>query len=75
MIQSFSSQNDVLISQIKNNIYRRIVDGNWWNLDAFFSDLTLDLLGNNSTLMKELSKGIQPLIKKPSFKPNVFTTF
>ena len=42
---------------MKNNIYRLIVNGNWWNLDGFFSDLTLDLIENDSAMVKELSKG------------------
>ena len=56
MIQDFSLKNNVQLSQIKNNVYRSIETGNWWKLDAFFSNLNLALRGNDSTMINELSK-------------------
>ena len=56
LLQDFSSKNDVPISQIKNNVYRSIETGNWWKLDAFFSNLNLALRGNDSTVLDEFSK-------------------
>ena len=55
MMQNFSSQYDISITQIKNNMFRSIEHGNWWKLDSFFSDLDLALKGYNSAMLNELS--------------------
>ena len=55
-MQDFSSKNEISSSQIKNNVYRSIETGNWWKLDAYFSNLNLALRGNDSTMINELSK-------------------
>ena len=58
MIQEFSEQNHVSLTQVKNNIYGNIENTNRWNIEDYFSDLISSLKAEDTILTKELSKGI-----------------
>ena len=62
MIQVFSEQNHVPITQVKNNIYGNIENTNGWNLGDYFSDLISSLKAKDAVLTKTLSKGNEYLL-------------
>ena len=53
----FSSEKDVSISQIKQNIYTAIVNGRWWNLEAYFDNLTSALRDKDKETADSMTKG------------------
>ena len=55
----FSSENDVSISQMKQNIYKTIESGNWWNLEAYFANLTSALKEKDAKMTETLKKGMK----------------
>ena len=54
-MQNFSSQYDISITQIKNNMFRSIEHGNWWKLDSFYADLIIALKRNDATFVEKVS--------------------
>ena len=58
MLQKLGEQyEEVSLTQMKNNVYKSIKNGKWWNLQAFFSDLESALKETNSTFINDLLKG------------------
>ena len=57
LIAMFSSEKDVSISQIKQNIYTAIVNGRWWNLEAYFANLTSALEDKDKETTDSMTKG------------------
>ena len=50
-------ENDVAMTQIKQNIYRNIENDNWWNLEAYFANLTSALKENDIKMADSMKKG------------------
>ena len=57
MIKKFSLENNISITHMNSNIFRIIENRNWWNLEAFFDNLTSVLNNHEQALAKELLKG------------------
>ena len=56
-IREFSTKTGKSIARIKNNVYREIYSGEWWNIDQFFVQLLDMLEGNNQDLEKKIGQG------------------
>ena len=52
-----SLENDVSMMQIKQNIYRMAENDNWWNLEAYFANLTSALKENDIKMADSMKKG------------------
>lgn len=50
------------IALIKNNIYRDIVDGEWWNINQYFKQFHQMILGNNTDMENRLRRGMHNLL-------------
>ena len=57
MLEKLSLENDVAMTQIKQNIYRMVENDNWWNLEAYFANLTSALKENDIKMADSMKKG------------------
>ena len=57
MLEKLSLENDVAMTQIKQNIYRMVENDNWWNLEAYFANLTSALKENDGMMTDSMKKG------------------
>ena len=59
MLEKLSLENDVAMTQIKQNIYRMVENDNWWDLEAYFANLTSALKDNDIKMADSMKKGIK----------------
>ena len=45
------------MTQIKQNFYRMVENDNWWNLEAYFANLTSALKENDIKMADSMKKG------------------
>ena len=56
-IKELSIKTGKSIAKIKNNIYRDIVGGEWWNIKQYFEQFHQMMEGNDTYMEKSISQG------------------